>query len=466
MSPTVAVVGGGIAGLAAAWELTQRAPSATVVLLERSARLGGKIQSAAFAGRSVDLGADAFVARRPEGVELCRELGIEHELVGPGSRQAFVWNEGRLHPLPAGMALGIPTHLRTVIGSGLLSASGRARAVAGALVPALHPRLGSGEDAPIGELVGHVFGRQVVQRITDPLIGGIHAGRADELSAAAVYPPLHQAATRRGRLVRNLRRLTPEPADPASPVFLAPRQGLSSLVGTLAEQLAKRNVELRTGFTVRSITPGAPLVIEGEAGQSVEADALVMATPAKASSAMLSGAHPDLARWLAQVPYSSVALVTMRFAAGDVTSPLEGTGYLVPRGDALVTACTFITSKWPQLWHADDVLVRVSAGHAGDERAMAMDDDSVVRACVDELSPAIGLRAPPVDAMVARFPDAFPQYLPGHLDHVELWEAQAQKIGNVALAGAALRGVGIPACVASGRRAARAVLGRLGLIAP
>ena len=461
------VVGGGVAGLAAAWELTTRAPEASVVVLEAAGRLGGKIGAAAFAGRTLDTGADAFLARRPEALALCQELGMADELVQPGSRQAFVWHGDRLVPLPPRLALGVPTDARTIFGSGLLSAGGMVRAVGGALLPRLRPIVSGDGDRAVGEIVGRVLGREVVETITDPLVGGIHAGMADGLSAAAVFPPLNEAAGHRGRVTRRLRKLAPPPADPQTPVFLAPRAGVHRLVTRLAEALQARGVELHTGVQATSVEANKGTVTVRDRSRTREADAVVVAVPARPAAALIRTIAPTAADVLGSVTSSSVALVTLRFDEADVGAQLTGTGFLVPRtSGSLMTACTFLTSKWPQLWHAGDVLVRASLGHDGDERPAALDDDELVRTASFELAPALGLRASPLEAMVVRITDAFPQYRPGHLDRVAAAEAALAGAAPVAMAGAALRGVGIPACIQSGRRAAGMVLERVSAGAP
>ena len=465
--PTVAVVGGGIAGLAAAWEIA--GAGARAVVLEAGARMGGKIVSAEFGGRVVDLGPDAFVARRPEAVQLCEELGLADELTAPGSRTAYVWSRARLHPLPAGLALGIPTRLVPLAASGILSPGGLGRVAAELCSPPWRQPGPIGEDEAIGPLLCRRLGREVVELLAEPLIGGIHAGSLETMSAAAVFPPLLDAAARPGSLLRNLRPAagprSTDGAEPA-PVFLTPRGGLSRLVERLCEALTGLGATLRTATAVTGLarTVDGRWVVHSAAGE-VEADALVMAVPARPAAELLRAVDAELASLLAAVRYASVALVTMRFSSDAVRSALQGTGYLVPRGQALLTACTWLSSKWPQLARPDDVLLRVSAGHDGDDRPATMDDETLVRRAVDELAPAIGIGGGPLEWRVTRVPDAFAQYDVGHPGRVAAMDEAAARCG-LALAGSALHGVGIPACIGSGRRAARAVLARVGSSTP
>ena len=467
--PVVAVVGGGIAGLAAAWELAgSGAPAGAagprVTVLEADGRLGGKIERRPFAGRDVDLGPDAFVARRPEAVELCEELGLGGELVAPAEAAAYVWTGGRLRRLPAGLALGVPTRLGPLARSGILSPGALARAALDVVLPNRARTDGGAApaDAAVGPLVAGRLGRQVVERLADPLVGGIHAGSVEEMSAAAVFPDLLRAAGEGGSLMRRLR--PPAPASPGAPapVFRSLRGGLAGLVDRLAEGLGRAGVELRTSCEVRRLDRRDRWVLDTADGTSLAADAVVLALPAPAAAALVAPHSAELAGLLGAVAYASVTLVTLCFAAGDVAPLPPGTGYLVPRtGGDMVTACTWMSAKWPELARPGDVLVRASLGRFGDDRALAMDDDALVGRVVAELTPALGLQGGPADAVVARFPMAFPQYTVGHLDRVAAMEQAAGRLGGLALAGAALRGVGIPACIASGRRAARSVVGHL-----
>jgi oxygen-dependent protoporphyrinogen oxidase len=401
------------------------------------------------------------VARRPEAVALCQELGLAPELEAPGTRSAYVWVGGRLRPLPPGAALGLPTRLGPLARSGVLGPAGLARAAVDLVLPAR--RGDTAPDVAVGDVVRRRFGRQVAERLAEPMIGGIHAGTIEQMSAAAVFPPLVAAARNRSGVMRALRDQAPPP-DPAAPAFLRPPHGVATLVDRLVAALADGGAELRpaVGAVAVERRPGGRFTVHGSDGSLVEAEGIVVATPAPSATHVLGPHHAALHEVLGSLTHASVTLVTMRFAA-DALPPLPpGTGFLVPRGNALLTACTWLSAKWPALARPDDVLVRVSAGRAGDDRARLMDDASLVERALGELSPAMGLRAGPLEVMVARYDEAFPQYTVGHLERMAVAERAAAELGPVALAGAALRGVGIPACIASGRRAAAMVLERLG----
>ena len=491
---TVAVVGGGIAGLSAAWELTSAAPGAHVVVLESGDRLGGKLHTGTIGGRDVDLGPDAFLARRPEAVVLCRELGLEDELISPGSRVAYVWARGQLRRLPAGLALGVPTRLGPLARSGIVSPLGVGRAAVDLLGRAFPGDAGAhrAADRTVAEITRRRLGREVTARLVDPLIGGIHAGDTTQMSAAAVFPALLDAAERGGSLMRALRPTAPS-ATPATmghgavqegepPVFHTVRGGLSRLVDTLGQALASRGVDVRLQTPVDRVVlhrsdsddgdgwdggdddarhargGGARWSLHGTRG-SVEADAVVVATPAMATAALLDPVDPALATMVRAIDYGDVTLVTLQMPEESVGHSLEGTGFLVP-ADAgrLITACTWLSSKWPELHRPGDVLLRASTGRFGDDRPAQMSDDELVRRVLDDLGPMLGLRSGPTEAVVTRWSGAFPQYALGHTQRVSSIEDAVARLPAVALAGAAYHGVGIPACIASGRRAARTVL--------
>ncbi|HUY21856.1 MAG TPA: protoporphyrinogen oxidase [Acidimicrobiales bacterium] len=491
--PTAVVVGGGIAGLSAAWALTSAAPGLGVVVLESDDRLGGKLRTGEIGGRAVDLGPDAFLARRPEAVALCHEIGLGDELVAPGDRRAYVWSRRRLRALPAGLALGVPTRLGPLARSGILSPLGLGRAALDLLgwsVPGGGARR-HGTDRSVADITRRRLGREVTARLVDPLVGGIHAGDTSVLSAAAVFPPLLEAAARGGSLMRALRgaatpaappgpggtgRPQDDEGDDRPPVFLTVRGGLSRLVERLATALAARGVEIRTDAPVdrlelvaRPVPPdGGPAPAgNGTGGRwavhtphgTIAADAVVLATPAWATAGLLATVDPATAALLDAIAYADVTLVTLRFPAAAVAEPLDGTGFLVPAdGGRLVTACTWLTSKWPELRRTGDVLLRASVGRAGDDRAARMSDDDLVARIMDELGPVMGISERPTAIVVTRWPRSFPQYAVGHLERVAAIEAGVARLPALSLAGAALHGVGIPACIGSGRRAADAVL--------
>jgi oxygen-dependent protoporphyrinogen oxidase len=537
--PTVAVVGGGIAGLAAAWELSGGAggpgpETPHVVLLEADGRLGGKLRTEMFDGRPVDTGPDGFLGRRPEAAQLCREVGLGDRLRPIAASGASVWARGRARALPKDLALGIPTRFWPVARSGILGPGGTLRLWRDAAWPRsnLRGRLG---DRAIGPLVARKLGHQVVDRLVDPLIGGIHAGSVSDMSAAAMFPLLLVVSQRRGSFMRALRQATArggaigatsaeprpnrspgsadgpagtdgpgpgtdgprsdpvavgdgeaapgpdpgpaepvvaDPAEPPPPMFWTLDGGLESMVDGLADALRGRGVDLRLGTRVelldRSPEGSPPWVLHTLEGPVV-ADGLVLATPARAAADLLAPHDSDAATLLRGIDYSSVTVVTLTYPDSALTRALYGTGLIVPHGTPsppeldtdeplLVTACTYLSQKWPLLSKPGEVLVRASAGRFGDERPSAMTDEELVGRVTAELTLLTGLVGPPSAWSVTRWPDAFPQYRVHHLLRATAIESAARRHPALAVAGSAYRGVGIPACVASGRAAATLVL--------
>jgi oxygen-dependent protoporphyrinogen oxidase len=326
----------------------------------------------------------------------------------------------------------------------------------------------------VGEVVRRRLGAEVTTRLAGPLIGGIHAGSIETMSAAAVFPVLLEADRRGGSLMRALGATLPLAGGVgplpgvSAPVFLSVRGGFGRLVETLVGALRERKVDLRRATPVRTLgrvgddghNRGWRI---GTDGAEVDVDGVVMALPGRPAGRLLRPHDASLADTLDSVRYSSVAIITMRFDSDVIGQLLDGTGFLVARSeghraDPLVTACTWLSSKWPELRRDGEVLLRASVGRDGDERWQSLDDDELVTRCVAELGEMMGVRRPPDEALVSRWPEAFAQYDVGHLDRVDTIETAAGRLPSLALAGAALHGVGIPACIGSGRQAARSVL--------
>jgi protoporphyrinogen/coproporphyrinogen III oxidase len=437
----VAVIGGGIAGLAAAWELRS---GARVTVFEPAA-LGGRIQTSMFEGRLVDCGPDAFLTRVPDAVELCEELGID-DLVAPAEGRTLLWWQGRLRTLPDGLVLGVPKHLVPLATSGLLSPPGVVRA-AGDLILPRTPFTG---DVTVRGLIARRFGAEVADRLVDPLVGGIHAGRTDALSAESTVPQLVAAARSSRSLLLGLRRMMA--AGPGGPIFLAPRQGLAALVDRLSERLAHAGVEFvtaavsrldRDGRTWRTAPSGDPY------------DAVIVATSASESARILgSGAPPGLS----DIGAASVVLVTLGY--GPVALPEGANGMLVPQQSGwLMTACSFGSTKWSHWAEPGRTVLRVSAGRDGDMRAMELGDDQLVERLSQEVGAALHLSDVPQHWRVSRYPNSFPQYRVGHGGLIRaITDELGKSHPGVVLCGSSYHGAGIPACIASGRSAARSVM--------
>jgi oxygen-dependent protoporphyrinogen oxidase len=442
MTDRYVVVGGGIAGLAAAWELRRLRPDAEITVHEPGV-LGGKLRTSTFAGRPVDEGADAFLARVPEGRALCEELGLAGRLVSPATGRAYVALGKELHPLPGGLVLGVPTVPGSLRGSPLVGADAPARVAAEEAQPGVP--LAADADPSIGSVIRSRFGDDVHERLVDPLIGSINAGDTDHLSLRAAAPQLAAAAERSGSLVAGLR-AAPPPDDPTAPVFWALPGGMAALVEALVGALRAAGVRVVS----ESVDDLAAL----------DTDRVVVATPAPAAGRLLRRAGATRAgSILGELRHASPVLVALAFRRSHVRHPLDGSGLLVPKPERrMLTACSFASSKWQHLAADDTVVLRASTGRLGDDRAIGMDDDVLLGVLLAELDELLGLDGDPVAVRTSRWRDGFPQYEPGHLDRVAAVEADvAEHLPGVAVAGAAYRGLGIPACIRQGRTAAQQV---------
>lgn len=450
MSRRVAIVGAGITGLAAAFDLAE---SCEVSLFESAERVGGKIATSTIAGRPVDEGPDAFLARVPWATALCRELGLGDRLISPTGKGAFVWARGKLRPIPESMVLGVPTELRALARSGVLGARAMARAGLEPLMPRRDPH------DSVGALVRSRFGDGVADYLVDPLLGGIYAGNADGMSIEATTPQLTSASTARSMLLA-LRAQQRQQAAAATgapaPVFHSIDGGLTVLVDTLAERLDGR-VDLRRSSPVHELTPDA--VVNGESFDSV-----IVCTPAPVTARLIAPWAGEAGSELLSIPMASVVLVTLAVPEDGFTRSLEATGFLVPRPERRhLTACSWFTSKWGQYAGGGSVVLRASLGAIDAPGACDLSDDVIVQRTLDDLHQMMGLRADPSEVRINRWPDSFPQYLPGHLGRVARIESElGAATDRVRVAGAAYRGIGIPACIRQGREAAAAVLSGIG----
>jgi oxygen-dependent protoporphyrinogen oxidase len=466
---TVLVVGGGVTGLAAAYELSTAEPRVSVTLLEGGDRLGGKVEATPFAGLpSVECGADMFLARTPAAVELARDLGLVDDLVAPVSLPAFVWSRGQLHQLPPGLVLGAPARLGPMARSRLLSWRGKARAVVEPLLPRWHPAGDEGDT--LGLAVRARFGDEVLDRLVGPLIGGINAGDPDHLSLRAVTPQIADALAEHRSLLVGLRAQARAAGAasagraPAS-AFLAPRGGVSVLVERLHAAVTTAGGEVCTATPVTTLERrGRRWSVQPASGPAIEADAVVLTVPAPDAAALLGQLSPNAATALGTITSASVAMVTLAVPDDAITRSVTASGYLVPRSEQrTITACSWGSSKWAEWRVPGQVVLRISAGRDGDERALDLGDDDLLQAVLSDLDRHIGLRGQPTATRITRWWKAMPQYAPGHIDRVDaLTAALARDAPGLWLAGAAYRGLGLPACIAQGRAAARAALATVG----
>ncbi len=456
--PLVAVVGGGVAGLAAAWRLVQGERPPRVVVLEQGPAVGGKLALGEVGGLTVDLGAESVLARRPEAIELARAVGLADDLVSPRPAGARIWSRGALRPLPVGTLMGVPSSVEGLVG---LLLPDDVTAVAAEPGHTWGPLRDS--DIDVGSFVALRVGQAVVDRLVEPLLGGVYAGRSDRLSLRATVPALWRAAVEGRSLVEAAAAAARAGQATQAPVFAGVRGGVGRLPQALAAAVRQRGAEVRTGCTVRRLerTPGGWRLVTGPTSdeQLLDVDAVVLATPAAPTSRLLREHAPGAAQSLSQIEYASVALVTLVLPRASVAT-LTGSGFLVPPVEGrLVKAATFSSAKWG--WtdesHADLVVVRTSVGRHGDEAELQRDDDDLARRATDDLADLLGVPLPAVASRVDRWGGGLPQYAVGHVDRVTAVREAVGRLPGLALAGAAYDGVGVPACVASGDAAARAV---------
>ncbi len=441
--PDAVVVGAGIAGLSAARDLA--AAGLSVIVLEGAPEVGGKLRLAEVAGVEVDVGAESMLARRPEAVGLAAELGIG--LVHPASGSSQLWTRDALRPLPRTL-LGVPADLPGLAASGVLSDEGLARAEHETSVPL------TDEDVSVADLVGSRLGDEVVERLVEPLLGGVYAGHARLLSAAATMPQVGAALREHGSLLAGAAAM---PARSEAPVFAGIEGGIGLLPRVLA---ADPRLEVRTSSPVRELarTPDGFRLTVGSTREAevVETARVVVAAPAAPASRLLRDVAPVASAELAAVEYASMAIVTLAVPALEVGG---SSGFLVPPVDGRrVKAATYSFSKWEWIGAASGLrILRASLGRHREEAVLQVPDDELVAIVVSELAEATGQAVEPVDVHVQRWGGGLPQYAVGHLQRVRRIGDDVAKVPGLAVCGAAYDGVGIPAVIGSGRRAAAQV---------
>ncbi|MFD3743982.1 protoporphyrinogen oxidase [Nocardia sp. NPDC058633] len=438
----IAVVGGGISGLVAAYRLRQRlGDSADIVVLEQGGRVGGVLHTRELAGEPVDLGAEAFVGRRPEVIELMSELGLDDQLVRPAGKRPLIWARGSAHPLPGRTLMGIPSDAESL--RGLVDDATLDRV---ATEPRRPLRWEPGSDVDVQTLVGDRFGTQVVERSVDPLLGGVYAGVSASIGIRAALPTLAEALDNgAASLTEAIRAAMPAPSS--APVFGGLRDGYGALLAALTAASRARLVTT-TAATRIAHAPGGWVVDPLGA-----VDAVVVATPAPVAARLLHYVAPAAARAAAGIELSSSALVAM--ALPRETALPDNSGILVATGEPLrAKAFTLSSRKWPHLAAREVALVRASFGRLGDDTPLSWTDDDLIAAAVADLATVTGIPITPLEAVVQRWPGGLPQYAPGHTERIATLESAVASLDGLAVAGAYLHGVGVPACVASGTAAA------------
>lgn len=463
----VVVVGGGIAGLSAAHRLAEsKRPGLEVTLLERSDRFGGTIRTIEMGGCLVELGPDSFLSSKPWLSDLAGRLGVADRIIPTASthRRSHVVHRGKLHPLPDGFLMMAPTRLRPMVTTSLFSWTGKARCALDLVLP----RGPAGGDESLGAFVRRRFGGEVLERVVQPLIGGIYAGDPDSLSLKATIPRFLEMEQRHRSVIRAMiaqRRAAAERRS-GSPAGSGARygelasfdRGMETIVQALLARLPSGAMHTRTEV-VGLHRDGNFWRLSCRDGREFVADGVILALPSRRSAELLHDTDPALCDELSAIPHASSAVMNLVYRNSDVTHPLDCFGFVVPAvEDRKIIACTFSSVKFPNRAPEGVVLLRAFIGGAGQQDLLLHDDDEILRVIRAELRDLMGIEAAPRHIALARYPEAMPQYLVGHLQRVDRIDALLEKHPRLALAGNAYRGVGLPDCVHSGEQAAERML--------
>lgn len=450
----VLVVGGGISGLAAAWELNRR--GLRVRLLEAAPRAGGVITTERFDGWVVDGGPDSLLVQKPAAVALCRELGLADRLISTlPPRRAYVVRGGRLHPLAEGSFLGFPVRFGSLARSSLFTVRGRLRMACELLVPR-----GAGDgDESIGAFVRRRFGEEAVEYLAEPLLAGIHAGDVDRLSMRALFPRLLEAERQAGSVIRAHRRLDVRP--PSQGAFVSLPGGIGELVDALVRALPPGTVT--TGARVTEIHRAGELTVNSTAG-ALKARAVILAVPAYVAAALLRPFDTTLGAWCDATPYASTATIAFGYRREQVAHPMLGTGFVVPRLErSPLLAATWVTSKWPGRAPEGHVLLRAFLGGARDPHRLDAPDADLVEAARKELAELLGISGEPLFVRLFRWTRQCPQYEVGHLDRMAAIDERLAALPGLFVTGSGFRAIGIPDCIADGRETAARAASYVGL---
>jgi oxygen-dependent protoporphyrinogen oxidase len=463
----VAIVGGGITGIAAAHRLQQLLPNRNVVLIERSKRPGGKVKTERHPdGFILESGPDCFLSRKPYGLEICQELGIATELHGriPERQKTYVLRHGQLHRLPEGLSGMVPTELEPLRASTLLSDEGRARV--GEETKAPVPPADAGDES-LQSFVTRRFGQEAYENLIEPLMSGIYAGKGELLSLEATFPQLRQMELEHGSLIRGFRERDAEQESDV-PAFVSLPTGMETLVEAMLG--ACSNLQVKTETSVTEIRPddndGYVLTLQSvhddRTPEQLYASAVIVTTQAPIAAKLVNKVDAELSEGLDAIPYAGSALVSFAFEADEVTHELDGYGYVIPRAEGrLALACTWTSNKWPGRAPDNRRLIRVYLGRFQEEDVTSWSDEKLSEAAMQELKETLGIDATPLMTRIVRFPLAIPQYTLGHKKRVALLRERVLQHRGLEIAGAYFEGVGIPDCIGQGDKAARRLIQEL-----
>lgn len=439
----VAVVGGGIAGLSAAYELVKQGRS--VRLLESTGRTGGVMLTERFDGWTIDAGPDSLLTQKPAAIALCRELGLGDRLHPTRTpRTSFVLRGGRLHPLVEGSFLGFPLSASALARSSLFSWPGKIRM---GLEPFVPKRTDDTEES-IGAFVRRRFGAEAADYLADPLLAGIHAGDVNQLSARALFPRLVAAEAKSGSVLKAFRQLRAAPSGDGA--FMSLPGGTGELAEAVAASLPQGTIRLNA--SVRSLRRDGEFLVETSDGHTLQAGAVILAVPAYVAATLLADVAPEVAGLCAEVRYASTATVALGYRREQIGHPLNGTGFVVPKveGSPLL-AGTWVSAKWPHRAPDGHVLMRAFFGGGRDPRRLDQSDAELTATAHREMAALTGITGEPLFSRLYRWTNRSPQFDVGHLARVAAIERALPRTPGLLLAGSGFRAIGIPDCVADGR---------------
>jgi oxygen-dependent protoporphyrinogen oxidase len=466
----IVVIGGGISGLAAAHRLTELDQSLQVTLVEASPRLGGTIRTDQREGFLLERGPDSFISEKPEAVALAKRLGLEARLIETNSshRRSFIVRNGRLRPVPEGFQLLAPSRIWPFLTTDIFSLPGKARMAADLFLP--RRKTNSVADESLSSFVRRRLGREALERMAQPMVGGIYTANPETLSLRATLPRfLDMERDHRSLILAMLRKARSQQAAEKSGtsgarygLFLSFDQGMEVLVQALAETISRCDLRLKT--RVQSMVRNATSwTIQTQTGETLEADAVCLAVPAYIAAQLLSTVDQPLATELNQIKYASTATINLAYRRGAIRHPLDGFGFVAPFIEKRSSlACTFSSVKFPGRAPDNHVLLRAFVGGALQPELFALDEMEMLARVESDLRELLGISEQPLFAEVSKWQNSMPQYEVGHLDRVQSIENELQKIPNLWLAGNAYRGAGIPDCIRSGEAAAEGLVKSLG----
>ena len=458
------IIGGGIAGLSAAYHATKNIPDAQITLMESSNRWGGKIATDRVVFDDgqfiIEGGPDTFLATKPYATALCKELGLGERLHGtnPTKKNTYVLNRNRLLPLPDGLAMMIPTNIQAILKSHLVSWFGKARMG----LDFIQPAKAVNGDESLGTFVSRRLGREAYENLIEPLMSGIYAGDGDELSLASTFPYLRDLEIKYGSLARGALKMRAQSngksVQGSRSAFLTPTTGLAEIVEALVKHLQINNVDLRLNTSVSRISNiDSRFLVELEGGSSLDSDSVILATPAFVSGDLLASLNPTLASDLQSIPYASTATVSLAYRQSDLTRELDGYGYVIPRREGRkALACTWTSTKFPHRAPEGYALIRVFVGRSGQN--IPWNENDLLELAKEELNLTLNITAEPILSRVFMWDKAMPQYNLGHPELLERIDLALENHPGLALAGNGYRGIGIPDCIHSGELAVERVL--------